>query len=94
MKKAVPMLLSSPGGKKCAGLILSILENSSLENGKLRYIAHVLAPIVNNGRHSYLFLTQQAGICEQQARRENGTQAQPIIYAQSTLESKPGAIRN
>ena len=56
--------------------------------------ACVLAPIVNNGRHSYLFLTQQAGICERQARRENGTQAQPTVYAQSTLESKPGAIRN
>ena len=57
-------------------------------------IACVLAPIVNNGRHSYLFLTQQAGICERQARRENGTQAQSTVYAQSNLESKPGAVRN
>ena len=88
------MLLLSTDGKKYAGLMLSILENSFLENWKLRKIACFLAPIVNNGRHSYLFLTQQAGICERQARRENGTQAQSTVYAQSTLESKPGAIRN
>ena len=67
------MLLLLTDGKKYAGLMLSILENSFLENGKLTKIACVLAPIVNNERHSYLFLTQQAGICERQARerREN-----------------------
>ena len=82
MKKALPILLLSTDGKKYAGLMLSILENS-FPFGNLRKIACVLAPNVNNGRHSYLFLTQQAGICETQARRENGTQAQSTVYAQS-----------
>jgi len=80
--------------QKYAGLMLSILENSFIENGKLRWIIRLLAPIVSNGRHCNLFFAQQAGICEQQARWIIGTQAQPTVYAQSTLESKPGAIRN
>ena len=66
----------------------------SYKERKLRLIVHALAPIVSNGRHSYSLFARQAVICEWQARREHGTQTQPIVYAQSTLKSKPGALRN
>ena len=42
------MLLLSTDGKKYAGLILSILENSFLENGELRWIIRFLSPIASN----------------------------------------------
>ena len=50
------MLLLSTDGKKYAGLILSIPENSCLENGELRWIIRFLSPIASNGVSGTYFL--------------------------------------
>ena len=50
------MLLLSTDGKKYAGLILSIQENSFLENGELRRIIRFLSPIASNSVSGTYFL--------------------------------------